>query len=690
MSLRRFMIISSALTIIFIIALSLRLLPLKYGILMLNEHDPYYQYYMASYVVERGWRGFIDWFSWGVDHRFWAPWGRPISTTSYPGVAFVGAFLYLLSKPFGMDLSLMAFCCILPPLLGALTCIALFFLGREVEGVGAGLFAGLFLAVNAAHISRTIFGFFDNESVSLLMLVVALTFYVRALKKASLVDGVIAGLALSYMGISWGAYVYPLNLIALFALILVLMKRYSKGLLYSTLPTILISISVVSALPMNGLSYLVSPTTLIPLLAVVTLLVWEVKEHAPQKLKRPLVVGYIVATMTFGITFLITKWEAIGPRYLSAVLPWIRSVDPLVRSVAEHQMTTWSLFFLQLGFLTILAIACLYLLAQRLNDVDVLLVMLGVLTAYVSTNMVRLNLLLAPPLCLLAGIFASRTASSLVEHVKFKRIKTTKKAFRPTSLHIISGLFALLFVITPVATGLSMVEPGSGEPISLAYAKGPILMSQDWLSALIWIRENLPSDAVVASWWDHGYWISIVGNRSTLCDNSTMNGTQIMLVAQAFLSDEARALKIFRELGVTHVVVHGIFYDLGSALGYPVPLWISWGHDYVAISYSAMASIARFNVSDYVVLDNFGVLPHAIPVPKGPKASNATLYKLIYYPIGARLFFLEGLNITPIGDGNYSLSPRLLNIPPPRHFKLLYASEPNQHVLVYEVLYDEV
>ena len=686
---KRFIVIASALIIIFIVAFSIRLLPLRYGVFMLNEHDPYYQYYMANYIVERGWKGFLDWFSWGVDHRFWAPWGRPIASTSFPGVAFAGAFLYLLAKPFGLNMNLMAFCCFLPPLFGAIASIAIFFLGRELESDSAGLFASLFLAVNAAYISRTVFGFFDDESVGILMLIISLIFYVRALKKSSIIDGVIAGLALGYMGISWGAYAYPLNLIALFVLILIIMKRYSRSLLYSSLPTILISLCIASSVPKNGLSYLTSPIAFIPILAVITLIVCEIREHLPNRLKKPFALGYATMIIAAGVVFLIVKGAAVSLRYLSAIIPWLRSTDPLVRSVAEHSMTTWSHFFMQFGFIVVLGVACLFLLAQRLNDIDIFLILMGLLTAYVAANMVRLNLLLAPTFSILAGIFASRLVSFILKHAKYKYGKTSKKLFKPSPSHVFLGLFASLLILTPAITGLSVVDPRSGMPTNLAYASSPILMSQDWLSALEWIRDNLPSNAVVASWWDHGYWIAIVGNRTSVCDNSTINGTQIRLIARAFLSNETEALKIFKKLGVTQVVVHGIFYDLGSALGLSIPLWISWGHDYVAISYSAMASIAGFNASDYVVLDNFGVLPQMVPVPKGPKAAETTLYRSLYYPIDNRVFYLKDLNITRAEGGGYRVDYSLLKIPRPQHFKLLYASEPNHYVLVYKVLYNE-
>ena len=46
--------------------------------------------------------------------------------------------------------------------------------------------------------------------------------------------------------------------------------------------------------------------------------------------------------------------------------------------------------------------------------------------------------------------------------------------------------------------------------------------TNDWLDALDWIKNNTPKDAVIASWWDYGYWISTMGERASLADNSTL------------------------------------------------------------------------------------------------------------------------------------------------------------------------
>ena len=82
------------------------------------------------------------------------------------------------------------------------------------------------------------------------------------------------------------------------------------------------------------------------------------------------------------------------------------------------------------------------------------------------------------------------------------------------------------------------------------------------------MRVNLPSDAVVLSWWDYGYWITTIANTTTLADNGTINGTQIGKIGEVFMSNETEAIKIIEEYDVTHVVIFITFGSDDSDYGY--------------------------------------------------------------------------------------------------------------------------
>ena len=95
----------------------------------------------------------------------------------------------------------------------------------------------------------------------------------------------------------------------------------------------------------------------------------------------------------------------------------------------------------------------------------------------------------------------------------------------------------------------------------------------DWFYALNWMRNN-ESVKIVASWWDYGYWITIIGNKTTLADNGTLNMTQIEYIGWMFLSDETNATNILKKFEspiqgpVTHVAIFITFDTSGGDLGW--------------------------------------------------------------------------------------------------------------------------
>lgn len=58
----------------------------------------------------------------------------------------------------------------------------------------------------------------------------------------------------------------------------------------------------------------------------------------------------------------------------------------------------------------------------------------------------------------------------------------------------------------------------------------------DFREAYYWLRQNTDEHARVMSWWDYGYQIAGMANRTTLVDNNTWNNSHIALVSPPFLS----------------------------------------------------------------------------------------------------------------------------------------------------------
>jgi asparagine N-glycosylation enzyme membrane subunit Stt3 len=84
-------------------------------------------------------------------------------------------------------------------------------------------------------------------------------------------------------------------------------------------------------------------------------------------------------------------------------------------------------------------------------------------------------------------------------------------------------------------------------PVTILAASLPVRPSAaviEWTETLSWMQYNLPEGAIVCSWWDYGYWITVKGNRTSLADNATFNVTQIGGIGLVFMSNETEAIRI--------------------------------------------------------------------------------------------------------------------------------------------------
>jgi dolichyl-diphosphooligosaccharide---protein glycosyltransferase len=112
-----------------------------------------------------------------------------------------------------------------------------------------------------------------------------------------------------------------------------------------------------------------------------------------------------------------TKWSG---RVLSLIDPDYAKVHmPLVASVSEHQPTMWVnyfsdfsvlLFFVPLGFY--------YNLVHKMTHGKLFIAMWGVFCVYFSCAMVRLMLVLAPAVCVLAAIAVSHVVTKSSKSIR--------------------------------------------------------------------------------------------------------------------------------------------------------------------------------------------------------------------------------------------------------------------------------
>lgn len=84
----------------------------------------------------------------------------------------------------------------------------------------------------------------------------------------------------------------------------------------------------------------------------------------------------------------------------------------------------------------------------------------------------------------------------------------------------------------PAPVCLYIVDPvRCSRPLShLSFRCSSRNILDDFREAYYWLRQNTDEHARVMSWWDYGYQIAGMANRTTLVDNNTWNNSHIALV----------------------------------------------------------------------------------------------------------------------------------------------------------------
>lgn len=77
---------------------------------------------------------------------------------------------------------------------------------------------------------------------------------------------------------------------------------------------------------------------------------------------------------------------------------------------------------------------------------------------------------------------------------------------------------------------------------------GEHVMVDDYREAYWWLRDHTPQDARVMAWWDYGYQIAGIANRTTIADGNTWNHEHIALLGRALTSPLKDGHRIARHL----------------------------------------------------------------------------------------------------------------------------------------------
>ncbi len=682
----------------------IRMLPaIKYK-LELDASDPWILYWMAKYFYVHGplnLNGLKD------VKTFWWPQGRDFLRSEYIGIPWITAVTYPLVKHFG--LSLRQWISLVPVISGALSIVMIFFFVYYLlKSKLAGIISAVFFAIMPGAVVRTTAGFVEKIGAAVPVIMLSYIFLAAAFKNDSKIKrpiySFLGGLIGGFVAWLWGGYHLETATFALTLLLdLILYKPTLSKFLRLHLPLFLGYFISVSLSPEVGYYYFEKSVGLVFLGALIFYLIGISFEKLIGRTTTLLRFWLVVTFVFLGIATAVSGAASLSGR-MRLVLGLTYHLNPLETSVQEYTPPSWKTIFVDYGLALLLGLGAIIIDLYRLYEsrrkgvslpsvypfrLSILIIFLFLI--YVNKHMYYIEQMASFYAILAAGIFtgfvitgeisSSKATGKAGKKVKKKiRMKVPSGTLLSDSLRLAGALTIIIMtlagaviyaqqtyfrneyhapsIMTSMLGALTLNVNGKPEIV--------VPLNDAWINALKFINESTPSNALIVSWWDYGYWITVNTNRRTLADGATLNGTQIRLLAQILTAPEHQASGLLKLIGAkpndTYVVFYDAFRGLLSPQGvltvfplmsfYPSPVnrnmyFIVYGVGDLAKSFQMLRIGYRisnpytktpFNTSWYAtsmtVSNNvYYMFPGFVGNPQktAEKVRNALLYKLTIY-----------------------------------------------------------
>ena len=483
------------------------------------------------------------------------PGARP-SAASHPLLAAAAAAVHWLLSRVGIIIDVHTTCTLLVPALGPPCCLAMFALGCEAYGdTGVGLAASAFMALLPATTGSASFG---AQGVAMFLLLLAILYYVRALKSGREAESAwyaaAASAALALMSLTWRPFSLFLSFLVPFhvaylcatdnhtpALWATYTSLFALGLVPTAVLPDYIALTLSHTYPASSPPFaatspypysLTSPAFLIASLLFLLLQrqhFFALRPKLFSRLAALVLVGaglVLLAAPGMGVPpwegsiwHKISAWKDAGGRGAAG----LNTCDSVFLCDLKHrQPSAWAALFVDFHLSLFLIPAGLI----RRGEAATLVTIYTGWALFFAGLMRSLTSLLAPAACLTSAVALCALLRPFLRTLRrtLGPAPTTKKGKNSAqrdyedagvAVFVVGGalLVAALFVwhCSWVAGHLSqssaLTVPGTN-------AEGTRLdMGADFVDALAFVRQHTPPDATVAAWWEYGDAIAVLGER---------------------------------------------------------------------------------------------------------------------------------------------------------------------------------
>jgi dolichyl-diphosphooligosaccharide--protein glycosyltransferase len=604
--------------------------------------------------------------------------------------------IYRIALFLGINTTLLTISYFVPAIFGAATVFVMYKLGTILHSKRTGLFTAILTALGQGFISRTIVGFFDNECMGIFFLFLTFYFFIKGYTTDNMVHNVLAGLSLGALSLTWGAFRYGYAILAVYALLMILMRKYSRRLLSSYSMTILIAMMIAVLIPRNGAKFIFQAEIIIPLMLIVLMLgisfYQELQKNIDaeklQKGTRIAVLSLVgVTIVAVVVLYALGIIAPIASKFVRTIFPTIAESIPLIDSVAENVTSTWGQLFYNIYIMVFLVPLGFYFCIKKPNEKTIFILILGLTGLYFGVSMVRLSLIMTPAAAVVAGYTFDEVLRpfALIFQERFtisqRKRRATKQIGR--DLITVAYIFMAVVLLFTAIYGVNMTDLSYGRQHELVpvYSQGgQRVLGHDYQETFSYIRNNIApyelgeKPPVVMSWWDYGYQLHVLGNVTTLADNATINSTQIGVVGTMLIGNESYSAKLCKKYDVDYVLVYSMGLPGKSKNDIAISTWMMK----ISERYTPELGIKYEDYYDETKLPEDG---GGFQDPFW----QSTVFKLVAYKLNSNGYYGGQQNNAAVAkwrSGEYANAPDVNSL---SHFRLVFQSK--QCICrVYEVL----
>jgi len=549
----------------------------------LDELDPYVNYWIVSYMDRHGLESLLDLTEKNpATCLFWYPECRNLYATELPGHLLTIYFLYQFVKLFGVELlDLMA---LIPPMLGALGVIFTALAVKELTRSDIASIISAF-AYALVFLSREVAGFTVKYSFGLFTAPLVLWLHIRLLKKPNLLNSVLAGMTIAYAASVWtgiGLTAVPIYVTLVLAPIFIDLTQVDNFKKYTLVFAIEIAIPIIAMISMKAyhggraiiclafpiaFAFYIFGALLSLFLGSRARSLYAKKSTKKSKgIKRIFTVSPMKIYIAVLLVLVITSVTILGlaasvPGFLqqlNRVIPIAGKIllglgiNPggVAATVAQYrpggEYLEWYMVVYLLLLIFILIPTALYDAFKNRAYISLIFSIWAFLSWYATYNTAYFSDYTKVVFASVLGYSVGRLLFLAKPQITYigKAIKV-KMDFTK----LIALLIALSITIPSIYLAYASSVVYNKYPM-IAIAEGFYTPTDVWISALRFLQRNTSQDSLVISWWDYGYWLSVIGNRSTVADGATINSEKIQKLAQFFTNSYNETYRQLKDFGV--------------------------------------------------------------------------------------------------------------------------------------------